>query len=157
MITKSMDENKYALSIFCDMSKAFDCIEIPILIDKLSYFGIRGVPLEWVTNYLTGRSQKVQLGNTLSQSTYFLNHGTAQGSILGPLFFLIYINDMPNSLNDSDSILFADDTTLVMMHPDYDTLIALGNRELSKLHDWLCANKLSLNGNKTKAIVFHTS
>ena len=72
MITKSIEGNKYALSIFCDMSKAFDCIEIPILISKLQHYGIRGKPLAWITDYLTGRSQKVQLGATLSDSTYIL-------------------------------------------------------------------------------------
>ena len=76
---------------------------------------------------------------------------------MGPLFFLIYINDLPNSLDQSDSILFADDTTLVAIHENYDSLIAIGNQELDNLHDWLCANKLLLNSNKTKAIVFRTS
>ena len=87
LITKSLENNNFALSIFCDMSKAFDCIEIPILLDKLNHYGIRGIPLAWVKDYLSGRSQKVQLGNVISENICFLKHGTAQGSILGPLFF----------------------------------------------------------------------
>ena len=69
------------------MSKAFDCIEIPILLDKLQHYGIRGTPLDWVTDYLTGRSQRVQLGSNISDNVCYMHHGTAQGSILAPLFF----------------------------------------------------------------------
>ena len=157
MITKSLENNNYVLNIFCDMSKAFDCIEIPILLDKLNHYGVRGIPLAWIEDYLSGRSQKVQLGNVLSETICFLNHGTAQGSILGPLLFLIYINDLPNCLDNSEAILFADDTTLVSEHSNHDTLIAIGSEELASLYDWLCANKLSLNLGKTKSIVFRTS
>ncbi len=137
---------------FLDLSKAFDTIDHKILLNKLEKIGIRGAALNWFCNYLKDRKQFVQYNNIKSDCLN-INYGVPQGSILGPLLFLIYINDLPNCLKFLRAIMFADDSTI------YGSLINMKEihkvqKDLNNLVDWLCANKLSLNVSKTYYIVF---
>ena len=110
-IISALDQKHLPLSIFMDLSKAFDTLNHEILLKKLQYYGINGTALHWFSSYLINRKQYVELNNT-SSTISTLNIGVPQGSILGPLLFLIYINDMPNASNAFKFILYADDSTL---------------------------------------------
>ena len=153
-ILKDIDDRDVSLAIFMDLSKAFDTLDHHILLKKLNYYGFEGPALDWFSSYLTGRQQHVEL-NGVSSSFSQLSTGVPQRSILGPLLFLIYMNDIPNASTFFKYVLYADDTTL------FSTInISAGatheiNNHLSKVYDWLGVNKLSLNVKKTKYIVFH--
>ena len=152
-ITSAIDEKKYTVGIFLDLSKAFDTVNHDILFDKLSFYGIRGLPLDWLKNYFLNRFQYVDYNG--SSSFYnTIKCGVPQGSILGPLLFLIYINDICNALEFLEFILFADDTNLFLSHDDLSYLNTIINLELDKLSIWLQTNKLSVNTNKSNYIVF---
>ena len=140
------------LSVFLDLSKAFDTISHDILLKKLDYYGIRGLANSWFTSYLSNRKQFTEFQGNIS-STADINYGVPQGSILGPLLFLIYINDLPSSTN-LNILSFADDTTAYMSGHDLPELNNTVNTELNKLYTWLCENKLSLNINKTHFMIF---
>ena len=134
----------HTVGIFLDLSKAFVTVNYRILLDKLEHSGIRGQALEWIKYYLYNRHQYVEF-NGISSSFLEISCGVLQGSVLGPLFFLIYINDLCQISNIYDLILFADDTNLFFSHFDSTTLMNLVNSEMLKLSDWFKANKLSLN------------
>lgn len=156
-VTKALNKNLKVASVFLDMSKAFDCVDHNILLHKLYKCGIRGVAYSWFVSYLTGRYQKVLVNGILSENTCLIKHGVPQGSILGPLLYLIYVNDCNNCLEHSNSILYADDTTLVFVAKTYETLYRLINSDLEKLYNWLCYNKLTVNVSKTKFMIFTKS
>ena len=128
-VTKALNKNLKVASVFLDMSKAFDCVDHNILLHKLYKCGIRGVAYSWFVSYLTGRYQKVLVNGILSENTCLIKHGVPQGSILGPLLYLIYVNDCNNCLEHSNSILYADKTTLVFVAKTLSTN-KLGLRKL---------------------------
>ena len=141
------------MCIFIDLKKAFDTVNHSILLKKLEKFGMRGVPLVRITNYLKDRKQFVIIaGQVSSQKT--INIGVPQGSILGPVLFLVYINDLPRISDLFSALLYADDTTFVTRGVDYNALMSEINNELPKLEQWLRANRLSLNIDKTFSILF---
>ena len=150
-ILKDVDEGNISLAIFMDLSKAFDTLDHQVLLKKLNFYGIGGPALDWFSSYLTGRQQYIELDG-VSSDLLPLSTGVPQGSILGPLLFLIYMNDMPNASEAFKYILYADDTTL------FNTIqISVGapldiNNQLAKISDWLAVNKLSLNVKKTKFV-----
>ena len=152
-VSSAFDRGEVAVGIFLDLSKAFDTVNQDILFDKLRHYGIRGVALDWVKSYFSDRLQYVDF-NGNSSSLQKISCGVPQGSILGPLFFILYINDIINALNLLDPILFADDTSIFFSHKDMAYLIDTFNLELIKISDWLKANKLYLNLKKTKCITF---
>ena len=154
-IYASINNRKHAVAIFLDFRKAFDTVNHSILLDKLSVYGIRGIEREWFASYLGDREQRVKIGNSLSSAKQ-TNIGIPQGSILGPLLFLLYINDLPNVSPFMSTILFADDTTLLAAHDDIDSLIHQINIELCKFSKWLNINRLSLNVDKTYYMIFTT-
>lgn len=152
-VTERLDIGNYSLGLFIDLSKAFDTLDHTILIHKLEFYGVRGKALDWFRSYLTNRQQYVQFNGTKS-SLLNIKTGVPQGSILGPLLFLIYINDIVKASKYLYLILFADDTNVFMHHKDLNTLQKICNTELENLSHWFKANKLSLNINKTNYIFF---
>ena len=160
-IYKTLDNNNCSLNIFLDLSKAFDSLDHTILLKKLNYYGIKGKSLELFESYLTNRKQFVLFENNKS-CLGNITTGVPQGSVLGPVLFLIYINDIINADSIFDLTLYADDTTLTttLQANNYKNINKDGenflNSEIHKIHTWLLANRLSLNINKTKAIIFQT-
>ena len=148
-----IDKKKSTIAIFLDLSKAFDTINHNILLHKLNFYGIRGTVLQWLSSYLSNRKQYVDYLNNKSELRP-VTCGIPQGSILGPLLFLIYVNDLPDSLTSSKGILFADDTTLCQSSKNIEELYTSMNSELKILTDWFRANKLSLNIKKTHYMLF---
>ena len=156
-ICGALDGKTKVMSVFLDMSKAFDCVDHDILLEKMSIYGIRGKSLSWFNSYLKGRFQKVMINGVLSENTCAVECGVPQGSILGPLLYLIYINDIDECLHYSKSTLYADDTTLTICGGDYKKLFYLINKDLVSLSHWLGLNMLTLNLSKTKYMVYTSS
>lgn len=144
-------EPQSTLAVFCDLSKAFDVINHDILLHKLRVLGFRGVVNDWLRNYLSNRKQYVQF-ESYNSSLVNISCGVPQGSILGPLLYLLYVNDIASACS-SKILSFADDTTMFLSNRDLDTMYQKANVDINKLYYWFCANKLSLNANKTKYIV----
>ncbi len=140
------------LAVFIDLSKAFDTINHDILLKKLDNLGVRGVSNTWFRNYLENRMQYMEL-NSAKSTLESLTCSVPQGSILGPILFLIYVNDICNCTR-LDILSFADDTTITVSSADIDSLYTLMNSELKKLDCWFRANRLCLNVKKTKYILF---
>lgn len=152
-ITNALDQGKYAVGVFIDLKKAFDTINHSILINKLQLYGVRGVALDWITSYLSGRKQFVEMGEYKSECME-VACGVPQGSILGPKLFNIYINDIFLVSKRLKLILFADDTNILYFGNEYSKVIDTINNELNKVKKWMDGNKLSLNIEKTKVIIF---
>jgi hypothetical protein len=156
-ITHLLDNSQFVLSVFIDLKKAFDTVNHDILLNKLYYYGIRGPCYNLLQSYLQNRTQKVKfLSNNqqvISDSNY-VTCGVPQGSILGPLLFLLYINDLPSISNKLEFILFADDTTITISHKSLYNLQEIANHGLKMLHNWLISNKLTINILKTNYIIF---
>ena len=150
-INDALDNNKVACGVFVDFQKAFDTVNHEILLNKLLHYGIRGNINNWFRSYLHERKQFVSiLGFNASYST--LHHGVPQGSVLGPLLFLIYINDLHNAIKSSTVFHFADDTNLLRIDESYNKIQTTINHDLKSLYKWLLANKISLNVTKTELI-----
>ena len=141
-IVSAHEKNKLTLGLFIDLKKAFDTVNHNILLSKLEHYGIRGIPLKGITNYLQDREQYVCFNNVKSISGN-VSCGVPQGSILGPLLFLIYINDLCQISNILETVLYADDTSLFLSGSNIDDMITSMNSELKKLITWLNANKLT--------------
>jgi hypothetical protein len=155
-IRDDLDKPNHVLGLYLDLSKAFDCVDHAILIDKLSHYGIRGLALKWFKSYLNDRSQKTNVNNTYSNLCP-VNTGVPQGSVLGPILFLIYVNDIANCINHGKVRLFADDTNLFFSDKSIPRLQSQANDALVQLHKWFSANKLTLNTDKTCYTIFSNS
>ena len=156
-IITALDNHNTPLNIFLDLSKAFDTLDHTILLDKLLYYGIRSTAYNLLRSYLANREQFVELNDTASKTLPIVT-GVPQGSILGPLLFLIYINDFPLSSNFFKFIMYnADDTTLYSQFDNarianHDIELEINN-ELTNINDWLKINKLALNIKKYKYMI----
>ena len=154
-VISSLEKGETPCAVFLDFAKAFDTVDHSILVQKLIHYGVRGAAINWISSYLSGRSQCVSIGNSISKFSK-IETGVPQGSILGPLLFLIYINDIVNSSDIVRFILFADDTSVFFSHKDRRETEKILNIELHKLSNWLTANKLSLNTDKSSVLFFRT-
>jgi len=152
-IRKALDKNYFACGIFIDLQKAFDTVDHKVLLYKLCHYGIRGVENDWFKSYLTNRRQFISVTGTNSDERN-VDYGVPQGSVLGPLLFLVYINDLHKSLKYCSAIHFADDTSLIHKNKCLEEMQENVNFDLENLNNWLIANKISLNANKTEIILF---
>ena len=145
----NLDRKMFNLVVLIDLKKAFDTVDHQILLKKLELYGIKGQALSFLESYLLNRNQKCQIQGTVS-SEKLIKCGVPQGSILGPLFSLLCINDLPQCLDKTKPRLFADDTNLTASGDSITDLETVVNSDLEKLRKWLIANKLSLNVAKTE-------
>ena len=152
-IKETIDKNKYGCGVFIDLRKAFDTVNHKILLNKMEHYGIRGTSLAWFNSYLFNRRQYVFI-NGESSSLLNVSCGVPQGSVLGPLLFLIYINDLPQISKNLNFFLFADDTNIYLEGDSPEKLEKQMNRGLKKLQNWLIINRLSLNIDKTNFVFF---
>jgi hypothetical protein len=154
-ISSAIDNGNFVIGVFLDFKKAFDTVNHDILLGKLNKYGIRGVAYSWIKDYLSNRQQYVSF-NSVDSSKQMIHCGVPQGSILGPLLFLLYINDIVNISNALLPIIFADDTNIFITGKSIREISELMNNELSKIVTWLNANRLSLNVSKTHFTVFRS-
>jgi len=149
---KAIDRGQYAGAVFLDLAKAFDCVNHAILLKKLTAYGICGGVHSWLKSFLCGRTQRVVFKGNLS-SEGSITVGVPQGSILGPLLFSIYVNDLPNVVHSSDLNMFADDTELHYCHSDLLTVEHTLHSDLGNISTWLKVNRLKLNVSKSHCML----
>ena len=158
-IAKHKEQKESTIGVFIDLSNAFDTLNHSMLLSKMEKYGIRGPILDWYRSYLNNRYMRVKCPSDITgQMTYSsyqkLDYGTLQGSCLGPLLFLIYINDLHQSVEYCSMILFADDTTLIHGNKSLRYLKWMIEEDLSRMTDWFNANLLTINLGKTECILF---
>ena len=152
-IRQAIDDNQFSCGVFIDLQKAFDTVDHDILLKKLEHYGIRSVANDWFKSYLKNRKQFVSIlgfDSDLANVTF----GVPQGSVLGPLLFLIYINDLHQAIKYCKTRHFADDTNLLIKNSSLKQMKKHLNLDLKKLCNWLKANKILLNSTKTELILF---
>ena len=145
----NIDRGKVNAVVFLDLKKAFDTVDHGILLSKLKKYGLHGNAYNWFQSYLENRAMVCSINGTLSTSS-LLTCGVPQGTILGPLLFLIYINDLPNCLTHCDPSMYADDTHITYADNDVTVIQRRLNEDLNNIYNWLTANKLTLNLTKTE-------
>ena len=151
----ALENRKFMCTVFCDISKAFDRVWHKGLVTKIKAYGISGNLLRWLENYITDRNQKVVIRNCLSD-TGNIKGGVPQGSVLGPLLFLLYINDIVDDV-ESLSRLFADDTSLSYSSSNKMEIQLKINSDLAKIHDWSTMWLVNFNPKKTECVFFSTN
>ena len=153
-IYEALNSKKHNVSLLIDLKSAFDTVNIPILLKKMELYGIRGVALSWMKSYLENRKIQVKYKNTLS-TVKTVNIGLPQGSILGPIFFISYIDNLPLASKKLFSTLYADDTNFSYVdNNNFSSMVTVINSELEKVNQWTIANRLTINTNKTELIIF---
>ena len=150
---QSFDKSKFTLGIFIDLSKVFDTVDHKTLTKKLELYGIKDCNLRWFESHLLNRKQFITYGDKQT-NIETITCGVPQGSILGPLLFLIFVNDLHKVTKYLDPIMFADDRNLFCSHKNIKTLFQIVNSELKLVTEWYLANKLSLNAKKQSMFYF---
>ena len=153
-LIKSIENKEFSCCRFLDFAKAFDTVNHEILLLKLEHYGITGIVNDWFRSYLSLRPQKVKINRFLSDEQY-IKCGVPQGSMLGPLLFLINIIDMPYASKILDFHLFADDTSIFISNKNLEELETIVNSELVNISDWFFSNKLTFNVSKSNFIIIH--
>jgi hypothetical protein len=154
-VSGALDANKRCIGVFLDLTKAFDTVSVPILLQKLNCLGIRGVPYDWFQSYLSSRSQRIRIGENISDELP-INFGVPQGSILGPTLFLVYINDVLDlQIDNADTVCYADDTAVIFQGTCWEDVYKTAEKGMGSITNWLSKNLLTLNLCKTKYIAFH--
>ena len=155
IILRGMEKGFHNGIILVDLQKTFDTIDHTILLQKMKCIGFKELVIKWFQSHFSNRKFFVTLENVFSD-TGLINCGVPQGAILGPLFFLIYINDLPQALNETGSSLYADDTCIFYQDKDVQKIEEVLNKEFSSLCEWFVDNKLSIQfgDDKTNTIFF---
>ena len=141
---QALDKKQIAVLLLIDFSKVFDMVDHGILLDKLEHYGVRGHILNWFRTYLTGRRQYVHVNGKNSEEMV-LNYSVPQGSILGPLLFILYINDLPQVSKLAEYIFYADDANIIITADSYENLKNKVDSVLQKINAWVSINGLKLN------------
>lgn len=155
-VTDNLDKGRHSIGIFLDMAKAFDTISIKLLLDKLENIGIRGTALNWFKTYLEGRKQVLRVKQTMSKELE-VKYGVPQGSVLGPILFLLYVNELTELNINGKCVCFADDTVLLFSAETWNDVYLEANTGMNTIKRWLDANLLTLNTGKTKYLSFAIS
>ena len=152
-IFKAMNDREITVATFIDLSKAFDTVNHSILLKKLEYLGVKGLTLLWLTDYISNRVQRTVCNNSTSNPLEVVC-GVPQGSVLGPLLFLVYVNDMSSAIGNSSYQLYADDTVVYKAGMNIDEITRQLQEDLVNLSKWCKCNKLTVNIKKTKYVIF---
>lgn len=152
-IYENLNKKKFHISVLLDLQKAFDTVNHDVLLEKLNHYGIRGLPLDLIRSYLTGRFHYTEIKN-IKSSTKLVKLGVPQGSILAPLLFILYINDLPTLCQNLGIQLFADDTVISMSHQNFPDLVSQLNSQLELVNTWMISNRLTINATKTNVLLF---
>ena len=151
-----MDQGLLTGAVFIDLRKAFDTVDHDLLLEKLTMgYGVTGKELGWFRDYLTDRRQVVTVQSTLSDPCD-VAFGVPQGSILGPLLFVLFINDLPTAISKCNILLYADDAVVFAAHEDIKILEETLNAELDEVNKWTLSNFLFINKRKTEFVIFGT-
>ena len=153
-ILEQLDKNNFVGAVLIDLKKAFDTVDHKILLKKLWCYGFQNQSFDWFESYLTDRQQLTLVNNIMSDLLHEDVYGVPQGSVLGPLLFLLYIDDIKSVIQNAYCHLYADDTIILKGASDPDSLIASLERELSNVDHWLSINKMTINTKKTEVIFF---
>ena len=152
-IYKNLDNKTPTLPVFIDFKKAFDCVQHPVLLEKLRSLNLDATVTDWVKNYLTNRQQRVFANGTYS-SYLNVTQGVPQGSVLGPLFYIVYANDLINIVKNCNIAMYADDTVLYISGKNFDVSVKKMQEDIDSLVQWCNGNGILANTDKTKVMIF---